>query len=167
MYIQTIKDCSVSILINIKEKDFDGQKKIGQWGRKQIKEKPKQKIYKKTHYEEQHTVTNLNSQEFQCILHFRPLDPKYYLLFFPMPFVFSLGFLKVSLALEVQFHNLLNFLNLKEKQSEATLQVRIHEKFVLHNKSSCCFHSVFQPNKWLSSWSRVLLSETFLCLCLG
>lgn len=55
----------------------------------------------KTHYEEQHTVTNLNSQEFQRILHFRPLDPKYYLLFLPMSFVFSLVFLKVSLALEV------------------------------------------------------------------
>lgn len=33
-----MKDYSVSILIDIQEKDFDVQKKIGQRGRKQIKE---------------------------------------------------------------------------------------------------------------------------------
>lgn len=47
MYIYTIKYCSVSILIEIKDKDFNGQKKIGQWGRKQIKEKNQNRKYVK------------------------------------------------------------------------------------------------------------------------
>ena len=45
------------------------------------------------------------------------LDPaNKYFLFFPMPFVFSLVFLKVSLAWEVKFHNLLDSLALKKNK---------------------------------------------------